>query len=301
MPPAPLAQNLQTQDYEYKLQVPQGYWRWKTRIDVSHTAPFFSVRDIVSPFGQLRDNVPIPGTVVEAMAQSITELQQALAPLILLSPTTLTFTVDQGRGFSESEEVSVTNSGVYGSLLSPTLTTSAPYVKIMPAQLGGLAFSEAGLAQVSVDSTNLLATNSPYAATILVQDPNATNTPQVVSLAVVVRPLAQISVNVTQLTFYASAPLDGPFSPIPAQTVTLSNVGPVGSLLSWQAVKLYDTSWLVSYNPISDELVGGASELVNIVVQPDPCMPRGTYNEVLRFTGYSTNFEQDVKITLIIS
>ena len=301
MPPAPLAQNLQTQDYEYRLQVPVGFWRWKTRIDVSHSTPLFSVRDIVSPFGQLRDNVPIPGPVIEAMAQSIVELQEALAPLILLSPTTLTFTVDQGRGFSESQEVTVTNAGVYGSLLSPTLTSSAPYVQIMPAQLGGLAFNEAGLAQVSVDSTNLLATNSPYAATIIVQDSNATNTPQVVSLAVVVRPLAHINVSVNTLTFYASAPLTGPFQPIPAQTFTLSNSGPIGSLLSWQAVKLFGCDWLASYNPVSDELVGGASELVTVVVQPDACLPRGTYEETLRVTGYSDNFEQDVKITLIIS
>lgn len=297
----PLAQNLQTQDYAYRFVVSQGYWRWKTRIDVSQTAPMFSVRDIVSPFGQLRDNVPIPGPVVEAMAQSITELQEALAPLILLAPDMLTFTVDQGRGFSDPEEVTVTNTGVYGSLLSPTLTSSASYVQILPAQLGGLAFNEAGVAKVSVDSTSLLAVNSPYAATIIVQDPNATNSPQAVSLAIVVRPLAHIATNVTQLTFYAQIPLTGPYSPIPAQTFTLSNTGPVGSLLVWQAVKLFGVPWLASYNPVDDELVGGASEQVTVVVQPDPCMVNGTYQETLRISGYSDNFEQDIVITLIIS
>ena len=299
--PAPLVSNLQTQDFEYRFQVLQGYWRWKTRMDVSQSMPAYSVRDIVSPFGLLRDNVPIPGPVVEAMAQSITELQQAFAPLILVAPTTLTFTVDQGRGFSDPQTVTVTNNGVYGSLLSPTLTTSAPFVTISPANLGGLSFNEAGQTQVSVDSTNLLASNSPYAASVVVQDPNATNTPQTVSLAIVVRPLAHIQLSTTTLTFYASRPLTGPYPPIPTQTVTLTNAGPAASLLEWQGVKLLGVAWLASYNPVSDSLAGGVSENITLVVQPEECMTPGTYTETLRITGYSDNFEQDLQIQLIIS
>lgn len=301
MPTSPLVSNLQNQDFEYKYEVLQGYWRWKTRMDVSQSMPQFSVRDVVSPFGLLRDNIPIPGPVVEAMAQSITELAQAFAPLILVAPSTLTFTVDQGRGFSDPQNVTVTNNGVYGSLLSPTLTSSAAFVQIVPAQLGGLSFNEAGLSQVSVDSTNLLATNSPYAATVIVQDPNSVNSPQTVSLAIVVRPLAQIQVSPAQITFNVSCPLFGPFPPIPAQQVMLSNIGPVGSLLSWQAVRLFNCPWLASYNPISDDLVGGASQNITIAVQPTPGMQPGTYNETLRVTGYSSNWEQDIQIQLIIS
>lgn len=299
--PTPLASNLQKQDYEYKFAVLQGFWRWKTRIDVSQSMPTFSIIDIVSPFGLLRDAVPIPGPVVEAMAQSITELQQAFAPLILVSPTTLTFSVDQGRGFSDPQNVTITNNGVYGSLLSPTLTTSAPYVTAVPATLGGLAFNEAAVSQVSVDSTNLLAANSPYAATVIVQDPNATNTPQTISIAIVVRPLAHIQVNTNLLQFYVTKPLVGPFPPIPAQTIGLANAGPPASVLAWQAVKLLGVPWLVSYNPISDTLHGGTGENITVVVQPDQSMQPGTYTETLRITGYSDNFEQDVQVQLIIS
>lgn len=270
-------------------------------MDVSQSMPQFSVRDVVSPFGLLRDNVPIPGPVVEAMSQSITELQQAFAPLILSAPATLTFLTDQGRGFSDPQNVTITNSGVYGSLLSPTLTTSAPYVSVMPAQLGGLSFNEAAISQVSVDSTNLLAANSPYAATVIVQDPNATNSPQTVSVAIVVRPLAHILVNTMQLVFYVTRPLVGCFPPIPTQNILLTNSGPSGSLLEWQAVKLLGVPWLVSYNPVSDDLAGGASENIQVVVQPDESMQPGTYTETLRITGYSDNFEQDVQVQLIIS
>lgn len=299
--PTPLASNLQKQDFEYKYQVLQGYWRWKTRMDVSQSMPTFSIRDVVSPFGLLRDEVPIPGPVVQAMAQSITELQAAFAPLIMVAPATLTFTVDQGRGFSDPQTVTITNNGVYGSLLSPTLTTSAAYVTAMPATLGGLAFNESALSQVSVDSTNLLAANSPYAASVVVQDPNATNSPQTVSLAIVVRPLAHIQVNTNTLTFYVTRPLVGPYPPIPAQQVLLTNSGPAGSLLDWQAVKLLGVAWLASYNPVSDTLAGGASENITVVVVPDMNMTQGTYTETLRITGYSDNFEQDVVVTLIIS
>jgi hypothetical protein len=299
--PAPLATNLQSQDFEYKYAVLQGYWRWKTRMDVSQSMPAFSVRDIVSPFGLLRDNVPIPGPVVEAMAQSILELQQAFAPLILISPTMLTFTVDQGRGFSPPQDVTVTNNGVYGSLLSPTLTASASFVQVSPAILGGLPYTASGQSQVSVDSTNLLATSSPYAATVIVQDPNATNSPQAISLAIVVRPLAHIQVGTNTLTFYVTAPLTGPFPPIPSQQFTLTNAGPPGSLLDWQGVLQYGCPWIASYNPISDSLVGGASENVTVVVQPLPGMQPGTYTDNLRISGYSDNFEQTVQIQLIIS
>lgn len=299
--PTPLASNLQTQDFEYKFQVLQGYWRWKTRMDVSQSMPAFSVRDVVSPFGVLRDNVPIPGPVVEAMAQSIVELQQAFAPLILVAPTMLSFTVDQGRGFSDPQTATITNNGVYGSLLSPTLTSSAAFVAVTPPILGGLSFNEAAQTQVSVDSTNLLASNSPYAATVVIQDANATNSPQTVSIAVTVRPLAHIVLNTNLLTFYVTRPLVGPFPPIPAQQFTIQNTGLAGSLLDWQAVKLLGCPWVASYNPISGQIVGGAAVNVTVVVQPTDNMTQGTYSETLRVTGYSDNFEQDVQIQLIIT
>lgn len=300
--PAPLpASNLQSQDYEYKFAVLQGYWRWKTRMDVSQAMTQFSIRDVVSPFGLLRDNVPIPGPVVQAMAQSISDLQQAFAPSILDSPTTLTFTVDQGRGVSPPQTVTVTNNGIYGSLLSPSLTTSADYVEVTPAQLGGLAFNEAAQTAVTVDSTNLLAINSPYAATVVVQDPAAVNSPQTISLAIVVRPLAHISITSTSLTFSVTRPLVGPYPPIPPQTLTLTNTGPAASLLVWEAVKVCGVPWLVSYNPISDQLAGGVSELITVVVAPEECMVPGTYTETLHFSGYSDNFYQDIQITLNIT
>ena len=71
------------------------------------------------------------------------------------APLTMTFDLDEGRGFGEPQALQVTNAGVYGSVLSPRLTTSAPYVKLSPANMGALSFNEAGLAQIMADSTLL--------------------------------------------------------------------------------------------------------------------------------------------------
>lgn len=101
--------------------------------------------------------------------------------------------------------------------------------------------------------------------------------------------------------YYVTKPLIGCFPPIPTQVILLTNSGPSGSLLEWQAVKLLGVPWLVSYNPVSDELAGGTFENITVVVQPDESMQPGTYTETLRITGYSDNFEQDVQVQLIIS
>jgi len=93
---------LQFQDYQFQQATQTGYWKWTTRMDVSGPAPVFSIRDILSPFGLLRDSVPLPGLIVKAMADSITQLQTNFAPSILVATPTVTFLLDEGRGFRPS-------------------------------------------------------------------------------------------------------------------------------------------------------------------------------------------------------
>lgn len=298
----PLASNLQFQDYQFKYQVLEGTWYWTTRVDVSKTSPTYSIRDIRSPWGLLLDSVPIPGDVAKAMAESITELMSAFAPEILLSTTVMTFTIDEGRGWSGQEELQVTNGGVFGSVLAAVLTTSAPYVRVTPPRVGGLAFNETGIVQVIADSTDLLAANSPYAATVVVQDSTAVNTPQVVSLAIVVRPKAHIVASPTSLSFYATKPLSGPFAPIPTQTLTVANSGLPGSNLDFQVARIIGGSpWLVGYNPVTGSVAGGSSQAVTVIVQPPESYGTGIYTETLRISGYSDNSYVDVPVTLTIS
>jgi len=299
----PLVSNLQSHDYKFELATAAGKWKWVTRLDVSQSNPIFSVRDVVSPYGLLRDSIPIPGEVVAAMAESIEELRLNFSPNILLGPpTVLNFTVDEGRGFAEGVPVLLTNDGVYGSILGVTLTTSAPYVRVTPATLGNLALNESGQFNVEVDATNLLATSSPYNESVVIQDPAATNNPQSLPITITVRPKAEIAVTPAVVTFNVVKPLSGSFPSIPTQTFTVQNTGPSGSVLEFQVQKLTGLSdWLTSFLPASGVLTASGSSVVTVTVQPPDQLLQGTYTEKLRVSGYSSNSYQDVEIQLVIT
>lgn len=298
-----LAQSIRFQDYQFSYQTTAGRWYWTTRVDTSMSSPSYQVRDVISPFGLLRDSVPIPGGVILAMAESINEIKAAFAPVILIGPTTsLTFTIDEGRGFSVPQEMNITNVGVYGSILGTTITVADPFVKVSPANVGNLASNQTGSFEVTADSTNLLALNSPYASIVTVQDINATNTPQTFPVTVVVRPKATIATSPSTMTFYVTRNVDTTFPPIPYQQFNVQNIGPAGSSLDFQIQKLTGLSeWLIGFAPQSGTLTSSAIQPVQVIVQPPTGMNTGTYTETLRISGYSTNFHTDVVVQLTIS
>ena len=296
------AANLQTQSYEFQEDTSTGRWRWTTIMDVSGSAPSFRVANIVSPFGILRDSIPIPGDIVESMAASITEVKTQFPPTILIGPpSSLTFDVNEGQGFSLPQEVILTNNGVFGSLLSTTLSASAAYVSVAPAQVGNLASNETGTFDVTVDSSSLLAVDSPYSESISIQDSTATNTPQSLPITINVLPKATIDVTPTVLTFVVVKPLTGAFPIIPSQTFVIQNTGPAGSVLDWQLQKVGCEPWLASFGPVSGSLASGATETITVVVSPPATTMTGTYTETLRISGYSDNLSMDVTLTLIVT
>lgn len=299
----PLVSNLQRQDYQFEHSLPEGKWRWTTRLDVSKSNPEYSIRDIVSPFGLLRDSIPLPGAVVEAMAESIEELQANFSPNILVGPpTSLSFEVDEGRGFSASQSVIITNDGVYGSILGVTITSSASYVRSVPANIGNLSINESGQFDVDVDSTDLLAVNSPYNESLTIQDPGATNSPQAVPVVIVVRPKAEITCTPLLLTFTVTKPLVGDFPAIAPQTFSVQNTGPATSVLEYTVSQLTGlASWLTGIVPSSGTLASGASENVEVTVAPPSNLLQGTYTETLRVAGFSSNSQVDVEIQLVVS
>lgn len=300
--PSPVQSRLQTQDYQFQVVLPAGTWKWTTRVDVSQALPQYEIRNVISPYGLLRDMIPIPGPVVQSMNDSISQIQQSFTPHILLSATTLSFTIDEGRGVSQPQPVQVTNDGIFGSLLGVSIASSASFVAATPANVNGLAFSEAGVFQVTADSTNLNAVNSPYAATLTVQDPDATNSPVVIAVTVVVRPRAIITLSSTGLVFTVTQPPVGPYPPIPSQTFNLQNTGPLASVLNYQIQKLLGNSpWLVSFTPTFGTVIGGGTQPITVVVAPDQTLPAGSYMETLRVSGYSQNFFVDLPVTLNIT
>lgn len=296
------AANLRRQSYEFQQDTTSGRWRWTTVMDVTGTVPSFTVTGIVSPMGILRDSIPIPGEVVEAMGESIAEIRTQFPPTILIGPpTTLTFAVTEGEGFSLPQEVVLTNNGVFGSLLGATLSVSAGYVSVAPAEVGNLSSNESGAFDVSVDSTELLALNSPYSETVTIQDSAATNSPQVLPITIEVLPRATIDASPTTLYFTVVKPLTGSFPVIPSQTFTLENTGPSGSVLTWQIQKVACAPWLASFAPVSGTLASGATEVITVVAAPPVSTATGTYTETLRVTGYSTNETFDVTLQLTVS
>lgn len=298
------AANIQFQDYQFQLQVTTGSWRWTTRMDVSGASPLYEVRDIITPYGILRDSIPIPGDVIVAMNASIDEIQANFPPNIFVGPpASLTFEVDEGRGFSDAQAVVLTNDGVFGSLLGATLSTSAAYVTATPANVGNLAANESGQFEVAVDSTDLLNVNSPYSELVTVQDANATNSPQTLPVTINVRPKATIDLSPAMLAFAVTAPVTGPYPPIPSQSFTIENTGPAGSVLDFQIQRLTGLSddWLSSFAPVTGTLTSGGTATINVAVAPIEGLARGTYQETLRVSGYSTNSYVDLLVQLVIS
>jgi len=236
------------------------------------------------------------------MAESIGNLQDSFSPTILLSPITLSFTVDEGRGVGTPQQINVTNTGVFGSLLNASITSSAPYIKATPSQMGNLASTEQGCIEVTVDSTPLLSGSSPYLQTLTFQDPSATNSPLTVPVSVTVLPKALIQTSLATLTFYATKPVSGPFAPIPSQSFLLSNAGLSISKLDYSVQRLYDNStWLASFTPSTGTLLGGSAQPVLVTVAPPQNCMAGTYTEILRISGYSSNKFLDVQVSLVVS
>lgn len=298
------AANINAQDVGFDYTLNGRVWRWKTRMNLSGAAPSFQIIDIVTPFGILRDQIPLPGEVVQAMSSSIDSLISNFKPHILVGPpSSLVFNVDEGRGFSLPQTAVITNNGVYGSLLSGSLTVSAPYIKVSPTVVGHLAANQSGAFEVTVDSTDLLASQSPYSGSVTIQDASATNTPQTLPLTINVRPKAIIDASPAQLNFTVGRPLTGPFPPVLPQQFQVQNSGPSGSVLEYQIQRLtgLSTNWLAGFTPVSGTLNAAQVQSITVTVAPADNLMPGTYQETLRISGYSFNDHFDVVIQLVIT
>ena len=289
--------NLQANTYSFQYQTNVGRWEWKVSVSLV-SVPTYSVVDIKSPYGLLRDSIPIPSEVIAEMAAAIVSLRSSFPSSIVLG-TPLTFVVDEGRGVSLPQTLTVTNGGTFGSLLAAAITSSAPYITTSPTSVVGLSPSVTGNVSVAVDSTLLVA--GSYSGTLSFVDSNASNTPQTSAVGITVRPKATISVTPTPLSFTVVRPLSGPYPAIPTSTLTVQNTGPGGSVLDFRVAKLVGASdWLTGITPSTDVLAASATSAVVVTAAPPSSYLYGTYSEVLRISGYSTNSYVDVPVTLTI-
>lgn len=294
---------LQIQKFQFSHTTSRGVWRWMTVADLTAASASYRIEDIFSPYGRLRDSIPLDGDVVVQMGQSITTVQQAFAPSILVTPPgMLTFTVDEGRGVSADQTFVVTNNGIFGSFLSVSASPADPFVAVNPPIAPGILSTASYTFRVNVDSTNLLASGSPYATGVTLNDPLASNGPITVPVQIVVRSKATISLSTLALNFTVVKPLTGSFPPIADQTVTLSNTGLPDSVLEFLAQKLTGLSpWLTGIVPTSGSVTGGSSQVLTFSVVPPDSLLTGTYTEVVRVSGYSTNNYADITVTLQVT
>lgn len=58
-------------DFQFQVTLPRGSWRWTTRVDNLFGAGSAQILNVITPYGLLRDSIPLPGEVVFAMADSI--------------------------------------------------------------------------------------------------------------------------------------------------------------------------------------------------------------------------------------
>jgi uncharacterized protein (TIGR03437 family) len=134
------------------------------------------------------------------------------APVISLSSSSLNFSYSQGGGYPPAQSVTVTNTG--GGTLSYSVLANAPWLTTTVAA-GGIT--------ISVNPVGLAA--NTYQASINVSAAGASNTPQTISVELVVTgpPLPLVSITGIR---HSGTGLSGPIAPGELITIIGSGLGP---------------------------------------------------------------------------
>jgi hypothetical protein len=153
-------------------------------------------------------------------------LTAPLTPKIGLSPTSLTFSANQGGANPSAQTVNISNTGT--GTLSWNASSAVPWLSVSPTSGTG-----AGSLAVTANVTGLSA--GTYTTSISVTGTGATNTPQVIPISLTVAaPAATLTVGSSNLTFTATQGSANPAS----QSVSISSNGSwtVTEGLSWLTV-----------------------------------------------------------------
>lgn len=283
-----------------------GQWYWTVRANnIRGSNQLYEIADIRTPFGDFNDvAVPLPGDVVLAMADTLRQFQQQLAPLLqLLSPGTVAFpvTITEGDPSASVAVVPFTNAGAFGSFLTAVATPDVPWLSPTPPVVAGLNKNDQGQFTVSLLPATLLSTGSPYSGHVRLTD-NRTP-PTVVDLTFTVtvlpRPVLATDVATVTLTYSIGLATAGP-----PQVVNVSNAGPAGSLLTAALAKVQNHSPWLAFSPSSvGPLAAAGSAPVTFSVVPSgvPGAP-GSYTETILVSAPNApNNPLTVVVTLVVS
>jgi len=189
-------------------------------------------------------------------------------PTISLDKTSMNFSAIQGGSNPASQTFTITNSGVSGSTLTWTISDDATWLTLSPSS-GSLNSGASATVTASVDISGL--STGIYNATITVSDPDATNSPQTISVTLTISANPILSVNVSTLDF-------GEVKRNESKTMSfrIANIGGgtlVGSISS-------DKTW-IKVSPTSFEISAGDSKYIYVTVD-NSILNQGDYRE---YTG----------------
>lgn len=281
-----------------------GQWRWRvTASNIQGAGQLYQVEDIRTPFGSLSTvDIPIPGDVVTAMAESLSTFQQQLQPKIVLTGTTgLNVTVTEGDPVLVVGSLSFINGGAFGSFMTASGTPDSPWLSVDPPSVAGIDKNASGQMSVRVDPRILLSTASPYLGHVGLQDNSSPANLVTVPVNVVVLPRPAISVDTATvgLAFYLAS-----MSPGGAASVTITNSGPLGSYLSFSLAKVQNVSPWLAIAPLSGTSIpsgGTVNATFSIVADQVPRIP-GTYTEIVRVASpNASNSPQQITVSLVVN
>jgi len=281
-----------------------GTWSWSVQADNTlGVGQLFQFVDIGTPYGPLfHVEIPIPGDVIEEMANSLSEVRSQLAPLMaLVQPTASPFNIIivEGAANEAVGSVEVHNIGAFGSFMSIAATPDSAWLSADPSTTQGIGKNQAARINVSLLTATLLASESPYNGNVNLQDNRDPPTIIPVPVTVTVFPRPIIGVSSTQLSF--THVLSTGIS-TGAQAITVENTGPVQSSLEFAVVVVNGSTWL-TVTPASGGPLDPA-QTAQVTVSLDsskiPSAP-GTYTDSVRISsGTASNSPVDVSVTLTV-
>jgi hypothetical protein len=291
--------------YEFNHASVGGKWYWKVVANnVVGAGQLYQVTDIRSPFGPMASSmIPLPGDVVQKMADSLSEMQSLLAPLIaLVTPgdTAFAVTVVEDGPTSTGAVTPFLNSGAFGSFLTATATPDVPWLTATPSSVVGVGKNEQAQFTISVLPADLLAVDSPYVGHVNLQDNRATPTTVVITMTVTVQPKPVIALDASEIVLTYSlltetAGADG--------VLTVTNDGLASSELTAIIAKVQNASPWLSFTPSSVGPVTSGSATVTFSVVPSGVPAQtGTYTEtILVSSSTASNSPQTVSLKLTVS
>lgn len=159
-----------------------------------------------------------------------------------LSPDSLTFSAVAGGSDPAFQTVDLENSGI--GTLNWTVSDDAVWLSVAPN--AGATTTETDVLAVNASAAGLTVAGSPYTGIITVSDAAANNSPQAITVTLIVNPTGPVTIGLSTSSLAFTAVEAGP-DPAP-QTVDLTNTG--GGTLNWTVTD--DAVWL-SVSPNSGD------------------------------------------------